>query len=185
MNLSNRAENARLRKWQGGASLFSDTIIPMSTQIATKQNTNAVVEGLQTLLADSYALMGQTHLAHWNVEGPDFFQLHIAFQAQYEELFTAIDEVAERLRALDVLAPGGLKTLASATRIEELAVEVTPAKDFVAHLIDAHEILVANAMVLRESAGEANDLETQDLVIGRIQTHQKTLWMLRSFLKNS
>lgn len=157
----------------------------MSTQTATKQKTNAVVEGLQTLLADSYALMAQTHLAHWNVEGPNFFQLHAAFQGQYEELFAAVDEVAERLRALDVLAPGGLKTLAKASRIEELAVEATPAKDFVAHLIDSHEILVADAMVLRESAGEADDLETQDLAIGRIQAHQKTLWMLKSFLKNS
>jgi len=156
----------------------------MSTQTATKQKANAVVEGLQTLLADSYALMGQTHLAHWNVEGPNFFQLHTAFQGQYEELFTAVDEIAERLRALDVLAPGGLKTLAKASRISELVVEATPAKDFVAHLVDSHEILLANAHVLREAAGDANDLESQDLVIGRIQTHQKTLWMLKSFLKN-
>jgi starvation-inducible DNA-binding protein len=156
----------------------------MSTQTATKQKTNAVVEGLQTLLADSYALMAQTHLAHWNVEGPNFFQLHTAFQSQYEELFAAVDEVAERLRALDVLAPGGLKTLAKGSRITELAVEATPAKDFVAHLVDSHEILLADAHVLREAAGEVNDLETQDLVIGRIQTHQKTLWMLKSFLKN-
>ena len=156
----------------------------MSTQTATKQKTNPVVEGLQTLLADSYALMAQTHLAHWNVEGPNFFQLHTAFQGQYEELFAAVDEIAERLRALDVLAIGGLKTLAKGSRISELAVEATPAKDFVAHLVDSHEILLGNAHSLREAAGDANDLETQDLVIGRIQTHQKTLWMLKAFLKN-
>jgi DNA-binding ferritin-like protein (oxidative damage protectant) len=156
----------------------------MSTQTATKQKTNAVVEGLQTLLADTYALMAQTHLAHWNVEGPNFFQLHTAFQAQYEELFAAVDEIAERLRALDVLAPGGLKTLAKGSRITELAIEATPAKDFVAHLVDSHEILLGNALTLREASEEVNDLETQDLVIGRIQVHQKTLWMLKSFLKN-
>lgn len=156
----------------------------MSTQTATKQKSNAVVEGLQTLLADSYALMAQTHFAHWNVEGPNFFQLHTAFQGQYEELFAAVDEIAERLRALDVLAPGGLKTLAKASRISELAVETTPAKDFVAHLIESHETLLTNAFALRESSNDADDLETQDLVIKRIQTHQKTLWMLKSFLKN-
>lgn len=156
----------------------------MSTQTASKQKTNAVVEGLQTLLADTYALMGQTHLAHWNVEGPNFFQLHTAFQSQYEELFEAVDEVAERLRALDVLALGGLKTLAKASSIQELAVETTPAKDFVAHLIESHETLVANAHVTREAAGDSDDLESQDLVIKRIQTHQKTLWMLKAFLKN-
>lgn len=161
-----------------------ETPLIMSTQTASKQKTNAVVEGLQTLLADSYALMAQTHLAHWNVEGPNFFQLHTAFQSQYEELFTAVDEVAERLRALDVFASGGLKTLAKASRIEELAVEATPAKDFVAHLIESHETLVGNALSLRDASNDADDLETQDLVIKRIQTHQKTLWMLKSFLKN-
>lgn len=156
----------------------------MNTQTASKQKTNPVVEGLQTLLADSYSLMAQTHLAHWNVQGPNFFQLHTAFQTQYEELFTAVDEVAERLRALDVLAPGGLKTLAKASSIQELPVELTPAKDFVAHLVESHEILLEGAHALREASGAAEDLETQDLVIGRIQTHQKTLWMLKSFLKN-
>jgi starvation-inducible DNA-binding protein len=155
----------------------------MSTQTATKKS-NSVVEGLQTLLADSYALMAQTHVAHWNVEGPAFFSLHAAFQSQYEELFAAADEIAERLRALDVLAPGGLKTLAKASSIQELAIETTPAKDYVAHLIESHEIVLATAHELREASGSADDLETQDLVIGRIQAHQKTVWMLKSFLKN-
>lgn len=156
----------------------------MSIQTAPPPTSTAVINGLQTLLADSYALMAQTHLAHWNVEGPNFFQLHTAFQTQYEELFEAIDEIAERLRALDVLAPGGLQMLAKASRIEELPAQTTLAKDFVAHLIDSHEITVANAHTLRQASGAADDLETQDLVIGRLQFHQKTLWMLRSFLKN-
>jgi starvation-inducible DNA-binding protein len=156
----------------------------MSTQTATKQKSNEVIEGLQTVLSDSYALMAQTHLAHWNVEGPDFFQLHTAFQTQYEELFGAIDEIAERVRALDALAVGGLKNLAKGSRIQELAVETTPAKDFVAHLIECHEIVLQDAHSLRQAAGAADDLETQDLIIGRLQVHQKTLWMLKSFLKN-
>lgn len=156
----------------------------MKTETATSTKSNAVVSGLKTLLADSYALMAQTHLAHWNVEGPNFFQLHVAFQGQYEELFTAIDEIAERIRALDVLAPGGLKQLASQSRIEEMKVAAAPAKDFVAHLIDSHELLISNANPTREAAGESGDLETQDLCIKRLQTHQKTLWMLKSFLKN-
>ena len=106
------------------------------------------------------------------------------FRPSTEELFGAVDEIAERLRALDALAIGGLKTLAKASRIEELAVEEMPAKDFVAHLIESHEIVVANAHTLREAAGASDDLETQDLIIGRLQVHQKTLWMLKSFLKN-
>jgi starvation-inducible DNA-binding protein len=156
----------------------------MSTQTATKQKTNAVVEGLKTLLSDSYALMGQTHLAHWNVEGPNFFQLHVAFQGQYEELFTAVDEVAERIRALDAYAPGGLATLAKGSDIEEMSSGSAPAKDFVAHLIESHEALLVGARELRKTCETAGDLETQDIVIKRIQTHDKTLWMLKSFLKN-
>ena len=146
--------------------------------------TSAVAEGLKQVLADSYALMAQTHLAHWNVQGPSFFQLHTAFQTQYEELFTAIDEIAERLRAIGVLAPGGLSTFAKQSKVEEMSCDALPAKDYVSHLIVSHEAVVAAATVLRDAAGEAGDLETQDLAIGRIQTHEKTLWMLNSFLKN-
>lgn len=156
----------------------------MSTQTATKTTPDAVATSLATLLADSYALMGQTHLAHWNVEGPAFFQLHTAFQAQYEELFEAVDEVAERLRALDIYAPGGLATLAKGSRITEQTVGPAPAKDFVAHLVESHEIVLGTALEVRKASEAAGDLETQDLAIKRIQTHEKTLWMLRSFLKN-
>lgn len=156
----------------------------MSTQTQSASQTSTVVSGLCQLLADSYALLGQTHLAHWNVEGPAFFELHGAFQKQYEELFEAIDEIAERIRALDAMAPGGLKTLGRMSPIEEMPAEAALAKDFVAHLIDGHEQVVASATKLREAAGAANDLETQDLAIGRIQVHEKTLWMLNSYLKN-
>ncbi len=156
----------------------------MSTHTISDKKSNAVVSGLQTILADTYALMAQTHLAHWNVEGPHFFSLHAAFQTQYEELFEAVDEIAERLRALDVLAPGGLKTLAGLSNVQEGAVESTPAKDFVAHLVDAHEVVLGTAKTVRDAAGDSGDLETQDLMIKRIQTHEKTLWMLKSFLKN-
>jgi len=157
----------------------------MSTEAISPTKAAApVVDGLKTVLADSYALMAQTHLAHWNVQGPNFFQLHAAFQSQYEELFIAIDEIAERLRALDVLAPGGLSLLAKASRIEEMPVDALPGKDFVAHLVDAHELIVQHLAELREASEEARDLETQDMIITRLQVHGKTLWMLKSFLKN-
>ena len=155
-----------------------------TTDITSASAAIPVVEGLKTLLADTYALMAQTHVAHWNVEGPNFFQLHTAFQSQYEELFQAVDEIAERLRALDVLAPGGLKTLAEASEMEELSTDHLPARDFVAHLIENHELLLNHAATLRDACNEASDLQTQDMVIGRIRVHDKTVWMLKSFLRN-
>lgn len=156
----------------------------MNTTTKAAGKDQAVVTGLKHLIADTYALMAQTHLAHWNVEGPAFFQLHEAFQKQYEELFEAVDEIAEHLRALGVLAPGGLATLAKLSPVEEMAAEPAPAKDYVAHLVDCHEKLVSRCLELRDAAGEAGDLETEDLAIGHIRAHEKTLWMLKSFLKH-
>ena len=138
---------------------------------------------LNQVLADSYALLALTHLAHWNVEGPGFFALHTAFQTQYEELFVAIDEIAERVRSLDAYAIGGLGTLARTAQMEEFAAPLDQAA-YVRALISANEKLVADASKARDVAGEVNDPESQDLMIGRITLHQKTIWMLKSFLKN-
>ncbi|HSI10744.1 MAG TPA: DNA starvation/stationary phase protection protein [Chthoniobacter sp.] len=152
-----------------------------SKPAAAKKDTR-VIDGLNLVVADSYALMALTHLAHWNVEGPDFFPLHKAFQEQYENLFEAIDEVAERVRALDAYAIGGLSTFAKVAQMEEFKSPM-PQKDYVAALIVAHEKVVDDATRTRDLAGESSDLQTQDLMIKRLQWHQKALWMLKSYLK--
>jgi starvation-inducible DNA-binding protein len=88
----------------------------------TRPSTNSrLTDSLYQVLADSFALLSLTHLAHWNVEGPGFFALHTAFQTQYEELFIAIDEIAERIRALDAYATGGLGTPARTAQMKEFA----------------------------------------------------------------
>jgi starvation-inducible DNA-binding protein len=139
-------------------------------------------DSLNQVLADSYALMALTHLAHWNVEGPGFFALHTAFQTQYEEMFVAIDEIAERIRALGAYAKGGLGTLAATARLDEF-VSPIPQSEYVVALLAANEKLVKDASVARDLAGQLNDPESEDLMIGRITLHQKTIWMLKSFLK--
>jgi starvation-inducible DNA-binding protein len=142
-----------------------------------------VADALNLVLADSYALMGLTHQAHWNVEGSDFFQLHKAFQEQYENLFEAIDEIAEQVRTLDQFAVGGLSKLASMAEMDEFTAQV-PQKDYVAGLIVAHEKVVEDALQCQELAGQMGDLESQDLMIERVAWHKKTLWMLKSYLKH-
>ena len=137
---------------------------------------------LNQVLADSYALMALTHLAHWNVEGPGFFALHTAFQTQYEELFIAIDEIAERIRALGAYATGGLGALAATAQMNEFVAPL-PQEEYVRALLAANQKLVQDAAVARDLAGEVKDPESQDLMIGRITLHQKTIWMLKSFLK--
>jgi starvation-inducible DNA-binding protein len=153
-----------------------------STTTTGSKTDSAVVKALNLLLADSYSLMANTHYAHWNVEGPGFFALHKAFEEQYEHLFKAIDEIAERVRALDAYAIGGLRNFSTESGIEDFNTPVA-AKDYVASLIVAHEKTITDAVALRDAAGGVSDLETQDLAIKVIQWHQKTSWMLKSYLK--
>lgn len=152
-----------------------------TTSISAEAQT-AIVGHLETLIADSYALMAQTHLAHWNVEGPDFFQLHVAFEAQYTELFEAVDMIAEHLRTLEAYAPGGLAMLGQLSGVGQMERRLS-GKDYVAHLLEFHETLVSNAKSGRELAGNAGDAETEDVFIERIRVHEKAMWMLKSYLK--
>ena len=154
--------------------------MPKKKKTATK--TNSVVDALRQVVADSYAVLGQTHICHWNVRGHSFFSLHNAFEEQYTELFTAVDDIAERVRALGALAPGGLSNLARMAGIKEIA-EDTPADKMVAHLVQVNKKLVGNLIKARDEAASAGDAETEDLMIARIQVHEKTIWMLESFLE--
>lgn len=141
-----------------------------------------VIQALRQVVADSYAVIGQTHICHWNVRGPSFFSLHTAFEEQYTELFLAVDDIAERVRAIGALAPGGLANLAKMAAIEEIKEDAT-AQEMVHHMIEANEKLLADLKVARDHAAKAGDSESEDLMIARIQVHQKTVWMLRSYLE--
>lgn len=142
---------------------------------------SAVIDALRQAVADSYALIGQTHICHWNVRGPGFFALHTAFEEQYTELFTAVDEIAERIRALGALAPGGLGNLAAMAGISEIA-EDASAEEMVQHLADVNQKLVDTLGKARDAAADADDSQSEDLMIARIQVHEKTIWMLKSYL---
>ena len=110
-----------------------------------------------------------------------FFSLHTAFEEQYTELFTATDEIAERIRAKGALAPGGLANLASMANIDELR-ENASAREMVSHLVSINEKLIGDLKATRDIAAEELDSETEDMMIARIQVHEKTVWMLKSYL---
>ena len=84
------------------------------------ENRQKIAEGLKHLLADSYTLYLQTHNFHWNVSGPQFRELHLMFEEHYTELAVAVDDIAERIRTLDVAAPGTYKEFARLSTIEEV-----------------------------------------------------------------
>jgi starvation-inducible DNA-binding protein len=145
-----------------------------------KHNTAAsMVEHLTRVLSDTYLLGIKTHGYHWNVTGPLFPQLHAEFGAQYEELFTAADDVAERIRALDFPAPGGTAAFQKNSVVKESSGH-PKASAMVADLLKTHEAVRERIDAAREHANEIGDSATEDLMIGRLRVHDKTIWMLRS-----
>lgn len=149
-----------------------------------KTSVDSIADNLNQVLAESYGLLGQLHLAHWNVEGTDFLTLHQMFQTQYEELFVAIDDIAERVRALGKYAEGGLGRLAEMSNVSEApSAAAATAKDFVSSVLLANEVVIEAAVKARKVAAEAGDAETEDLLIARVKQHQKSVWFLNSYLK--
>lgn len=145
------------------------------------QPRETVTAGLSKLLADSYAVYLKTHGYHWNVEGPNFASLHALFMTQYTEMWTAIDLVAERIRALGRFAPQGYRTFANLSGVQDGNPEQS-AQAMLAELMGDHEALIANARAARAAADEAGDDVTASLFDDRIEAHEKHAWMLRASL---
>ncbi len=141
-----------------------------------------IAAGLSRVLADSYTLYLKTHYYHWNVTGPMFNTLHLMFETQYTELSTAVDLIAERIRALGVYAPGTYKEFAKLTVIAEDD-GVPKAQDMIKNLVAGQEAVVRTARSLFAVVDKANDEASADLLTQRIQLHEKTAWMLRSLLE--
>lgn len=141
-----------------------------------------IAEGLSAFLADSYTLYLMTHNFHWNVTGPMFNSLHAMFMGQYTEQWTALDEIAERIRALGHPAPGTYKEFVKLASIKEVE-GVPKAMDMIRHLVAAQEATARTARSLFPLVDEANDQPTADLLTRRLEVHEKTAWMLRSLLE--
>jgi starvation-inducible DNA-binding protein len=147
----------------------------------SKSKPSPLIDAVSGVLADTYALAVKTHGAHWNVTGPGFFELHQAFGAQYEALFAAADELAERLRALGAKAPGGIAELARGSVLPG-APDASDGASLAKVLLDDHRRLArALALAVKAAQGEGDEA-TADLLIGRIQEHDKTAWMLAALL---
>ncbi|MER2491073.1 Dps family protein [Catenovulum sediminis] len=144
-----------------------------------EKNRVMIAEGLKKLLADSYTLYLQTHNFHWNVTGPQFRELHLMFEEHYTELAVAVDDIAERIRTLDVPAPGTYKEFARLSSIEEVE-GVPAAAEMVDRLTKGHEQVVKTAREVLKLAQEADDESTAALVGDRMRIHEKTSWMLRA-----
>ena len=154
--------------------------MPINTGIEEKDR-QAIAAGLSNLLADTYTLYLKTHNFHWNVTGPMFQTLHLMFEQQYNELALAVDMIAERIRALGVVAPGSYKAFAKLSSIKEEE-NVPSAEEMIAQLVEGQEAVVRTARSIFPVVDQAHDEPTADLLTQRMQVHEKTAWMLRSLL---
>lgn len=147
-----------------------------------EQDRARIAEGLGRVLADSTVLYAKTHGFHWNVTGPMFNTLHLMFMEQYTELWTALDEIAERIRALGYKAPFGGSIYRDLSSIPETQ-GVPAAMEMVRELVEGHEAVARTIRSVFLLADEANDQPTADLLTQRLQIHEKTAWMLRSLME--
>lgn len=147
-----------------------------------KKDREAAAKELSKLLADTFTLYLKTHKFHWNVTGPHFNSLHTMFETQYNELWLAVDEVAERIRILDVTAAGSYAEFSKLTKIKEES-GVPSWSEMVSQLVDGHDEAAATSREVIKVAEKVGDEGTADMVTGRLKAHEKTAWMLRSLLK--
>jgi len=146
-----------------------------------KSSRQKVGEGLTHFLADTYVLYLKTQNFHWNVRGPHFHSLHLFFEELYKELAEAVDTIAERIRALHMLAPASFAQFLKLTSLEEETSTVA-ADEMLKQLLHDHQVISRNLSRLFEQAESAGDEGTVDLLTERMRAHEKTTWMLRSTL---
>jgi starvation-inducible DNA-binding protein len=141
-----------------------------------------VVEPLSALLASSYTLYLKTHNYHWNVTGPMFTTLHTLFETQYTELALAVDQIAERIRAVGAFAPGSYSAFAKLSAVKEETGR-PEAKEMIRVLVSDQEVVAVSARSVFAAAEAAGDQASADLATRRLDVHEKNAWMLRSHLE--
>ena len=141
-----------------------------------------IASKLAGVLADTYALYFKTHTYHWNVTGPHFNTLHTMFEAQYTELWSALDVIAERIRALGALAPNSFGELQGLQSLTDDDNSVPKAPQMAENLLAGQEHLIRSMREVLGFAAEAGDDATADLLTQRVDASEKTAWMLRAFL---
>ena len=156
-------------------------VITTPLPMMNDKDVQRVADGLSNVLADTFILYLKTHNFHWNVTGPMFQTLHLMFEEQYNELWLAVDAIAERIRSLGFTAPGSYGEFTRLTYLQEEPA-ATNATEMIAELLRDHETAARTARSTLAVARTAVDAPTEDLLTQRLAAHQKTAWMLRSML---
>ncbi len=146
------------------------------------EQVQALIEELKTAFASTYAFYLKAHYYHWNVEGPDFPQYHEFFGNLYQEVYGAIDKMAEHIRALDAYAPG------SFNRLEELSAikgddTIVSALEMAQRLLADNDKLTPMLISVMKKAEAVDRYGTANFIQDRIEAHRLHSWMLRSTVK--
>lgn len=153
--------------------------------IGVKQEKRAAVaKELSKFLASTYTLYMKTLYYHWNVTGKQFHSLHELFEGQYEDLHTAGDELAERIRALGHYTPGTFKSYLEMSEVTEDDALPESAEAMVRNLLTDNETCSVAARNVLKIAEDAEDEVTVDMMVGRMSVHDEAAWMLRATLEN-
>ena len=153
----------------------------ISVDIGVKEAKRAeVAKKLAGFLATTYTLYMKTLYYHWNVTGPQFHSLHELFEGQYNDLHTAGDDIAERIRALGHFTPGTYKAFGKLSAIEEDNELPTDATQMVRNLLHDNELASKEARKVMEKAEDAADEVTIDMMVARMSIHEEAAWMLRA-----
>ncbi|AHD08500.1 MULTISPECIES: Dps family protein [Phaeobacter] len=159
------------------------SVVPSRDDVATGvRDTSVIASGIADVLADTYRLVFKTHAYHWNVEGPAFYSVHKLTEEQYENMFAAADDLAERIRALGHLAPSSLADIVGRSKLEDKPGGLTAA-EMVEDLAHSHERVAHRLHALAELAGDRKDIVTEDLATARSAFHEQAAWMLRAISK--
>jgi starvation-inducible DNA-binding protein len=158
----------------------------METGIGISQeNRQSVASELSKLLADEFVLYAKTRGAHWNIEGNNFYALHLLFERQYEQLDEMIDDVAERIRSIGHFTPATLKNYLAIAHLSEASRSTNDGAGFVRELLIDHEQII---MHIRENINRFSnnflDIGSSDFITGLMEQHEKMAWMLRAHLKH-
>lgn len=163
--------------------MLTQQAVPINIGIS-ETGRQQIVSGLEKLMSDSFMLYLKTLFFHWNVTGPMFQPLHDIFESQYQELLVAVDDLAERIRALGYHAPGTFTQFNRLTSIIEDS-SIPDTDTMIKILVQDHETVIRTIRDVYGTVEKADDVATLDMLIKRMEVHEKTAWMLRSFLTPS
>lgn len=147
----------------------------------SQEETTTLVQSMNELLANLQVHYQKLRNFHWNVTGSDFFDVHELMEAEYTEVITEIDEIAERIRVFGSTPLSTLKDYLDVAEIEEEGTDLS-AKEMVQSILNDFEILFSFMIDVIDTAAEMGDISTNDLITGFMRRREKMHWMLSAFI---